>query len=138
MSDFVLSGGCRWNDTCVADVTMDAATGDPLTCCNPITGVCLGGGAAGYATANVKFVNGAATSKTFYAAFLDEENSQTIGVVTVAASTDVIAKVIMYENKAIITPATLADYDTKSGAITFADGVFTVTGDGQINYTGMI
>ena len=44
MPDFTFSGGVRFNATCVADVTMDPATGDPLTCKNPITGAEISGG----------------------------------------------------------------------------------------------
>lgn len=49
----ILSGGLNWGSTQQAIVTMDKE-GHPLTCCNPVTGECLGGGGSSdFSTAEV-------------------------------------------------------------------------------------
>lgn len=49
----ILSGGLTWGSIQQAIVTMDKE-GHPLTCCNPVTGECLGGGGdSDFSTAEV-------------------------------------------------------------------------------------
>lgn len=51
----ILSGGLNWGSTQQAIVTMDKE-GHPLTCCNPVTGECLGGGGTSeFSTATLTF-----------------------------------------------------------------------------------
>lgn len=53
----ILSGGLNWGSTQQAIVTMDKE-GHPLTCCNPVTGECLGGGGSSdFSTAEVTVNN---------------------------------------------------------------------------------
>ena len=133
-SAFVLSGGCRWNDTCVADVTMDAATGDPLTCKNPITGAELGGGGGGLETAEItlSFAEGVMAVDMVTPLIVDE-----IGLTAGATFKPGDSLVVpLYDGKATIM---IDDPDvlTVSGDLELdaENYVIIVTGDGTINVT---
>lgn len=132
MPDFTFSGGVRFNPLCVADVTMDPATGDPLTCKNPITGAEIsGGGDFEIATINISYGEGV---MNFIANIpvIDD----TMGVTAVAAlrpaTTEI--QVPMYGGKATLSvddPSKLAvtgDLELNAG-----DYLIVVTGDGTIS-----
>lgn len=71
MADFVFSGGCRWDNLCAVDVTMDPATGDPLSCKNPITGAEISGGGGDLALIDLSFVNNTGDVVATYYASID-------------------------------------------------------------------
>lgn len=72
----ILSGGLTWGSIQQAIVTMDKE-GHPLTCCNPVTGECLGGGGSSdFSTAEITVrLDEAAGSPEFVVACVEIPNN---------------------------------------------------------------
>jgi hypothetical protein len=129
MPDMTLSGGCRWNDLCAVDVTMDPATGDPLTCKNPNTGAEISGGGDSYATVEVTALPDSGTM--FSCAICSDSPEGTTTIVKAAAGTNTY-KIPLYNGKAIVDP--MGSTYTLTGDIVEDGGVLIVTGDGTATF----
>ena len=139
MSDFVRSGGITMGNA-VIEVKADS-DGNPTECCNPVTGVCLGGGGeSDFSTAKVTTVwtdeeeqtvlviPCGITQEGVSATVINEitsEGSGTVFDVPLYKGLCVI-EVTVEENEEIIT----------TGDITFEDGVLYIRGDGTITVSG--
>ena len=125
MADFIFSGGVRFDETCVADVTMDAE-GKPLTCKNPITGDEISGD-SDFTIATLTVTGAEGTKLTIDAASFTEEDGTVTSIGKVNAGET--ASVLLYKSKAtafITSEQTI----TVSGDITDeGDDTYTITGD---------
>lgn len=128
MTDFVYSGGVRFDDEAVADVTMDK-DGHPLTCKNPITGEELGGGGlSDFSTAEVTITNKTTNPvPEVNMAYIEDDNIKTIPNPLIP-NTPAVFKAILYKNSAEIT-VTEYSFGDLSGAVEYSDNGVIITGD---------
>lgn len=135
----ILSGGLNWGSTQQAIVTMDKE-GHPLTCCNPVTGECLGGGGSSdFSTAKITLVNGSSQSRvscTLNPGLPDEEDSVPayeleLNVGKGESVEDVTA--ILYKGYASINTRTVQVMDVQGDAeYVQADKIIKISGDCEI------
>lgn len=93
----ILSGGLNWGSTQQAIVTMDKE-GHPLTCCNPVTGECLGGGGSSdFSTATLSITNNSNEGVAIVIPCVFEQNSSifTNGIIIVSRNTEKNVEVII-------------------------------------------
>lgn len=136
MADFQFTGSTRWNDTCVADVVMDK-DGNPISCCNPITGVCLGGGGGG-ATAKLTFIisNENATGDIEGPIIIDDPDLGNIAVTQMTVDTGTVEiEVALGEDGALIG-FDVDEITSTEGAIEASDRRFLITGDATVTAVG--
>lgn len=137
MSDFQFSGSTRWNDTCVADVVMDK-DGNPISCCNPITGVCLGGGGGAVAKLTVIMTNDAATGSVAAANITTNPFTEKTYVTNVAAAISTGTKIIeipLYGDGALVS-LDVEEVTSFEGDIELEDMEGVITGDATVTVVG--
>lgn len=130
----ILSGGLNWGSTQQAIVTMDKE-GHPLTCCNPVTGECLGGGGSSdFSTAEVTFT-GSTTSANMYGACVvnTEDLATTISGTGAGADTPAVT-LVLYKGKAVVEfesaeGFTISSINATGNAQEMSTNVYMVTGD---------
>ena len=140
MADFIFSGGVRFNETCVADVTMDD-TGNPLTCKNPITGAEISGSGGIFGSAEVQFVNDTGSSAYLASSFYvyDTYIGSIISMDEIESSQYEPMEFLLV-NGSYILEFNASDTITTTGAATSQDpetGAVTVTGDCTITVSAV-
>lgn len=123
----ILSGGLNWGSTQQAIVTMDKE-GHPLTCCNPVTGECLGGGGSSdFSTAEVTITS---AGNGLLIAFIDS-NAVLSGIFEAAT-----INAILYKGVAIVTEFDEGDLTINSGSAEYllpdSHRIVKITGDCSI------
>ena len=139
MADFIFSGGVRFNDTCVANVTMDD-TGKPLTCKNPITGDEISGGGGVFGSAAVQFVNETGSSAYLSSSiYVYDADLGAIITMDEIESSQYEPMELLLVNGSYVLEFSLDDTIAVTGAATQdpETGEVTVTGDCTITVTAV-
>lgn len=125
----ILSGGLTWGSIQQAIVTMDKE-GHPLTCCNPVTGECLGGGGSSdFSTAEVTITGVTNPNQTLLAPLIYDGElmiDQAVYDDSIVVPLYKGGILLAYEN------AAATESDIISGNVTINDGMFRITGDCNI------
>ena len=142
----ILSGGLNWGSTQQAIVTMDKE-GHPLSCCNPVTGECLGGGggSSDFSTAEVTIIE--STERTTDLGFTlinvlqhypdYGNNYYEIGSVYKSNIAGVYT-VVLYQGRSYFYTNNQSDVVATSGDISWDDSIsgYVITGDCSITVKG--
>lgn len=101
----ILSGGLNWGSTQQAIVTMDKE-GHPLSCCNPVTGECLGGGggSSDFSTATLSITNNSNEHVAIVVPYVLERDSSVYsnGLISIPTNTEKNVEVIIPNNSICI------------------------------------
>lgn len=128
----ILSGGLTWGSIQQAIVTMDKE-GHPLTCCNPVTGECLGGGGSSdFSTAEVTVVFDNIALVQLNGVFVDSEGESLVskGVFLVSRPTNTI---VLYkgEQRIPFDGYSLVDYE---GEVEVVNDNLKITGNCKLTF----
>lgn len=136
MTDFVYSGGVRFDDAAVADVTMDK-DGHPLTCKNPITGEELGGGGSSdFSTAEVTFEGDTLDDNAVIVAITKVHDNEKTADTRAFINNGSIIEVILYGGSSVLRSDERVTFTSVSGNIEkLNDHVIRIFGDGVVTCT---
>lgn len=142
MTDLIYSGGVRFDDAAVADVTMDK-DGHPLTCKNPITGEELGGGGSSdFSTAEVTIINNTQDriNGNQFPCYIEEneveEGSPAAITTTIEGFVvgETTIKVPLYKGHAILYKITGEQIAVSGDIAVIGSGTLVVSGNGTITF----
>lgn len=132
----ILSGGLTWGSIQQAIVTMDKE-GHPLTCCNPVTGECLGGGGSSdFSTAEVTFEGDTLDDDAVIVAITNVQDNEKTADTRAFINNGSIIEVILYGGSSVLRSSERVTFTSVSGNIEkLNDHVIRIFGDGVVTCT---
>ena len=125
----ILSGGLTWGSIQQAIVTMDKE-GHPLTCCNPVTGECLGGGGSGdFSTAKVTISHNMENTEVILVAPGIQQNNEIVSMNAISTTPRTLPVIVPSESSQALTKYRIFTKDISGNLVAIDSANFICEGN---------